>query len=304
MSVFGFDPGFGFTKYSYFSDGIPQCGKFISCVAWDHRGTSDMFDFDRRYWMVGEDAVLGKNAIELTNYRLLFEHAPLLLLQAMRESNVDPRSVDTVVCGLSMAHAAEADAFARHIGEFMCDGTQYTFNVQLVPQGEGASYTLEWMNNGESENYMLVDIGSNTIDTLVYANGKRRENSYEGFENRGVRRVAQLLQQHAIKSDLGNLTLPQATKALESRQIKLYGQVTDLSSVIDEIISVYTKETLEFLKERYHHEFKNLDRIVFVGGGAYFIDRHAMPHFHVPQDPEFFNAVGNLLSYEKGLSDA
>ncbi|MEA3373604.1 MAG: ParM/StbA family protein [Campylobacterota bacterium] len=305
MINFGIDLGFGFTKDSYYDDGKIVCDKFISAVAWDVRKRDGMYDYDRRYWKVGEGALSSKNIIELTNYALLEEFAPLLLLEAINRAGLKAENIGTVVCGLSLAHAREADSFVKKLSSFVVDGKKYEFEISLVPQAEGAMHTIKKTYNDSTGNFMVIDIGSNTIDALVCEDGSMQENTLDGYENRGVRRVAQLLQQHLVKNDIGELTIPQSLKVLEDRKVKLYGVETDLDVVIKQISRDFTKETLQFIRNKYDHELKVLDRIFFVGGGAHYIggtEDIGLPHAVIPEDPEYFNAVGNLLSAKEQIT--
>ena len=300
--VIGFDPGFGYVNATRFDKSKIIEIKFPSAVSWSDTESKNMYDDGRKFWNVGESALLSKNIVEITTYDELKSHSRLLLLEAISNLGLEPEDIGTVVCGLSLAHVSRAQEFAEYLSCFTLNGKKYSFSIKLVPQGVGAKYAIdhESSSNAKQENFMVIDVGANTIDTLVSINGSVISGTQKGHEGRGVRRVASMLQQVVADKDLEHLSVQEALKALEDGHVKQYGVTTPLKDEIQNISKTFTEETMTFIKDKYSNELKRMDTIYFVGGGAYYIQKDYMPHFFIPNNPEFFNARGNLLSYKKG----
>lgn len=293
---FGFDPGYGYGKGAYEIGGEIKYSKENSVLGWSADPINGAIKFDGKYWFVGKRAFLMKNQVEITNHDGLEYHAPIMLLHMLNKAEIDPNEVGRIATGLSLAHASRANSFRARLSKFTANDREYEFDIRLIPQAEGAKYAID-LSGDEDSNYAVFDIGSNTLDAIVVIDNEIQDNSRYGQDNRGVFQVAKLLQQKIVKEGIGSVTLPEAMKALETGEVKLYGETHDVSGMVDEIKLDYTQELLTFIKKNWDTELRVLDKIVFVGGGSYFLDKDSLlPHCEIKEYAEYYNAVGNLKS--------
>jgi hypothetical protein len=299
MVDIGHDPGYGYNKSAVDIDGNISYEKDNSVVAWSAEASVGAIKFEGKYWHVGKAALLRKNQVEITNHDILEQYQPLFLLHMLKKLGIDPDSVGIIATGLSLAHESRAESFKNRLTSFEANDRMYHFNIEIVAQAVGAKYVIDDFDE-RPENYAIFDIGSNTLDALVVIDGEIQEGSRFGTDNRGVFTVARTLQQHLVDIGVGSVSLPESMKILETGSIKLYGVEHDLANAVEEIKSKYTNELMSYIDSRWNSELRILDSIIFVGGGSHFLDENLMqPHFMIPSNPEYFNAVGNLRSVER-----
>lgn len=297
----GFDPGYAFIKTAVEFDGALRYDKDNTVVVALEKPTSQTIFFEGQHWMVGYSALKRQKHIEITNHELLERFAPILFLHMLKRNGIEPESVGKVATGLSLAHEGRIDSFKSRLSSFVANEKEYSFNVHIVPQAEGARHTIEGIPD-KPENYAIFDIGGNTLDVLVVIDGELQEDSRFGADNRGVFQVAKSLQQVMTENKIETISLPTALAVLETSTIRLNGEDYDLSEEVDKIKSSYTQELMAYIAENWRHEIKVLDQIVFVGGGSYLLEKEQMlPHYIVPEYPEYYNAVGNLMSIKVGV---
>lgn len=294
----GFDPGYGYGKGAVEIGGSIVFAKDNSVVAWTIEPEEGTIEFEGRHWFVGEEALIRPNQVEIVNHDLLNTHGPLFLLNLLRKLEIDPDDVGTVGTGLSLAHSKQAEAFRERLSSFEANGRKYSFDIEIIPQAVGAKHALDMTE--EERNYAVLDFGSNTVDALVVINGKIQEASRYGVDSRGVFQMAKAVQKYAANNDIGAITLPEAMDVLESKSLFLYGVSYDLADVVEDIKTEYTTELLSYVFKKWDNEIRVLRKIFFVGGGAHLIDKEQLlPHFHIPDKPEYYNAVGNLLALDQ-----
>lgn len=313
----GIDTGFGHTKYALRNKNGLKLGKLPSVVAITNESigeaSSNISLFNGQSYYVGNIALKQdpKRIKEIDTYKELENYAPLLIGKTLQIENINPLKVDSIALGLAPAHINQVESFRNKVSSFILNGKDYSFKETLIiPQGFGATIALKhfWEEQGkkEFENYIVIDIGFNTIDTVIVYDreiDKSRLNENNSFEKRGVTRIAELMQSYIRENYNKEITLKESLSIMLEEEYKLRGEIYQLNSVVKDFKNRYTNETMLFLEQKYSNEFDKLDAICFVGGGGYFINKEYAPSIQTFKNSEYFNAIGNLLFSEKTKKD-
>lgn len=306
---FGIDVGFGHTKYAFKDErGELVLGKFPSVVAVAKDNLNEISEgihvFENAMYYVGEMALKQPNhAIrEIVTYKDLEKYAPLLIAHVFELENIANDKVASITCGLSPAHKGHSQNFKNRISKFQINENEFEFDVILLPQGVGAVQAIKYFDgNGEvseASDYLVVDIGFNTMDVIFVYNkqiqrGKINEDN--SFEKKGAINIAEMMQKHVKATFDRDITLKESLAIVTQGSYRLRGGVHDLKDEIKAFKEKYTKDIMEFLEMNYSNEFDKMEKICFVGGGGYFIDIKYAEHIDTFNHSEFFNAIGNLI---------
>lgn len=255
---------------------------------------------------VGDDALnLPSTAIiDIKDYNLLEAFAPVFIVKALELAQLDTADIETVVCGLSVAQLNMSGYFKERLKSFTVNGKTYNFeNVFLLPQGAGSKLAFDLFGQDfpnkrtdtTLQTYVGCDIGFKTLDLFYVTNGKTSPNLFEGIENAGVMRVAQIIKDNVKETYNRDITLREAKEILDTKTYKLRGQSFDMSEVVKETTKTYSKEILDLVEQKYGQIIDKCDFISLLGGGASLLEIHD-PFFKVVKShSEFYNAIGYYL---------
>ncbi|PAF53801.1 hypothetical protein BKH42_03475 [Helicobacter sp. 13S00482-2] len=312
--LIGIDTGFGHTKYAFRNkDGGFKLGKFPSVLALTDEVIDEfnknIFLFNGQSYYIGDIALKQdlKRIKEVNTYKELEKYAPLLIGKTLQLENLSPQKIEVITLGLAPAHINQVENFRKKISSFSLNKKDYSFKKTLIiPQGFGATIALKYFwkeqDKKEYDNYIVIDIGFNTIDTIIIYDreiDKSRLNENNSFEKRGVVRIAEMMQNHIREHFNKEITLKEALAVILCGEYKLRGQIHQLNKVVTDFKNSYTKDTMLFLEQKYGNEFDKLDAICFVGGGGYFINKEYASSIQTFKNSEYFNAIGNLITSEE-----
>jgi len=297
---FGLDGGFGHIKTAkYIENGEIDTLKFQSIVA-ESKGKEKytyLLD-DGKYYFVGSKALKQPKdtQIEIVDYQKLEKFIPILTLESFRLCDIEPEDISEIVTGLSISHKDSSHNFKQRLSNFVVNDIEYNFNVKLLPQGLGAVNAIKKLVKKEPNDYLVIDGGFNTIDIVTIIDKEIMENELIGYDNMGVINIAKMVQKYIKESFGKEINIKKAASILDSGEYFLRGETSDLKSVIEEFKTEYTKNLMNFLEKNYEDRIDDMEKIIFVGGGAYFIDKSYANNIAIVPNPEYYNAIGNLLS--------
>lgn len=263
--------------------------------------------YEESYYFVGEDAkhLPSANLIEVTDYKNLEFYAPLFIYQAMKISGVLNTGVTKVVTGLSIAQIQNSGYFQEAISHYVVDGVEYKNDVLLLPQGAGIKLAYDKFGAKYPEvqkeflgeaNYVIADIGFNTVDMLLISKGKTDPNLFEGIEKSGVMRIAAQMAQIINEKHQRQITLQEAREILDTGIYKLRGQKYNYEIEVKGLKEDFLKEILKLINERYGAIIDKVDFLVIGGGGSYLFQDSTDGFIKViHNDSEYYNAIGEAL---------
>lgn len=305
----GIDTGFGHTKYAFIDvDGELVLGKFPSVVAFAKDNTQEISNgvhiLENVMYYVGDMALKQPaHAIrEIVTYKDLEKYAPLLIAHALEMENLQPKDVESITCGLSPAHRENSGDFKERVSNFTINDVPYGFDVKLLPQGVGAVQAIKhFAGTGdveEANDYLVVDIGFNTMDVIFVYDKKIQRgkiNEDNSFEKKGAINIAEMMQKHIKMNFDRDITLKESLAIVTQGNYRLRGAAHELEEVINGFKKEYTEGIMRFLEANYSNELDKMEKVCFVGGGGYFIDKKYAAHIETFQHSEYYNAIGNLI---------
>lgn len=300
-TILGVDIGNGDVKGYYVDrNGNFKKIKFSSVVADAPYNAMDMPLFEGQRYFLGEEALMrdSKDIKEIsTSFSLFQKMSPIFLWKLIHEMNIDPKELDYIVVGLSLAETDNASAYMKRLTKFKVNKEVFNFSnkISLVPQGLGAKYAIDEKFNEDARAYLIIDIGFSTIDCVDVIAGKVRPENMKGFAGDGIVKIAMNLKEYILDKFNEVISLKEAKEIIETKVFWLNGREYKLDDVIDRFSNKYTEQTMKTLEITYKREFKKYEKVYFVGGGSYFINENYSPIIKKVKNPEYFNAMGNLF---------
>lgn len=314
----GVDNGFGVDKYAKRdSNGNIIFDKISTAIAEAPMDAEDMPLFEGRRYYLGDIALMesSSNIKNIIDYKGHETFVPLSIWHILDENKIKSGDIAKLAVGLSLAQKDYAKDFVNRISKFTVNNEKFDFKdkIVLVPQAIGAKYAIDYYyftpETLSSANYAIIDIGQLTVDNITVVNGGVRRENATGSEHDGIIKIIQELQEYiASTPEFGEvLSIKEVQEILKTGVYTSYGEDHDLSEKINILKKSYTRFLMTKLSQANSNVFKKYKQIFIVGGGAYYIDlneasavtRAPVKSFIIPQNPEFLNAIGNLLASEK-----
>ncbi|MHA6345911.1 plasmid segregation protein ParM domain-containing protein [Roseivivax sp. CAU 1761] len=141
----------------------------------------------------------------------------------------------------------------------------------------------------------IVDIGGRTTDVAVVVGGRAIDHSRSGTENIGVLDVYTEVRK-AIRREFKikeKFPLEQLDAAVRTGEIRLWNKQHDVSRLVENVVGEHERKIAREVERRLGSA-ASLSAVVFVGGGSALFSTIAghFPNGHMPEDPEFANAMG------------
>lgn len=319
MSInIGIDNGFGVDKYAKRDQtGNIVFGKISSAIAEAPMDADDMPLFEGRRYYLGDIALM-ENSSSIKNiidYKGHETYVPLSIWHILDENKIKSTDINKLAVGLSLAQKDYARDFVNRISKFNVNNEKFDFKdrIVLVPQAIGAKYAIDHFyftpETLTSANYAIIDIGQLTVDNINVVNGAVRRENATGSEHDGIIKIIQELQEFIASSEeFGEvLSIKEVQEILKNGIYTSYGEDHSLVEKINLLKKSYTRFLMTKLSQTHSNIFKKYKQIFIVGGGAYYIDlneasaitKAPLKSFIIPNNPEFLNAIGNLLASEK-----
>jgi actin-like ATPase involved in cell morphogenesis len=300
MKKIGLDIGFGDVKYVCDN----TINKYPSAIAYAteyevdlgaHGASVKKYLYEDKSYIVGEQAVI--NAFPTRNIEFLLEYAPLFVAHTRHKLDFD-----TIAIGLPVGHYSKAKEFKERLSSITIDGLRQEYAVHVLPQGLGVLYDHMLGDRGQIVNQvndcLILDVGFNTVDILVYSKGKVLRADAMMMEGQGICQVtAELFKMLNAKYN-DTLSEQEAKEILKSKVYRQYGTVVDLSPHIASICSRYADKLISEVAQRFDHILKRTTKLLIAGGGAHLLADNIplkyqrMVEIVRPNGSEYANAAG------------
>lgn len=262
-------------------------------------------------YLIGEAAIIQSRFIQRREDRAWTESQEYyrLFLAALTELSQANWVELKIVTGLPIAYFGDKERLAQRLkGEHKTqrDGrksqTFKVLDVRVIPQPFGALLSEALDNQGRLIDQTLagrvavIDIGGKTtnllsVDKLADVSKETASVNVGAWDV--VRTVRDYLtpQNHFPDLDLRD---HQIVEVIKARQVKYYGEVIDLSAVIDAALEPMARQIIGQAGQLWNGG-ASLDAILVTGGGAHLLGQRIMEHYRharVVKEPVFANAVG------------
>jgi len=303
MNIIGSDIGFGDVKKSKRNkENKIKSSKKSSVAALAPKEAIDMPVFEGQRYYLGKSALISQtaNIIDMTEYSNLHKLSPLFLWEMIKNTELSPEEIDYIVVGLSFSQIENASKYIKRLSKFKINNETFdlTNKILLIPQGVGAKYTIEKMYENVPSDYLIIDIGFLTVDSVDVIDNVVRPENVKGKQGLGIIKIARNIQEYVADKFEEHISLKEAKEIIETKKYFISGKEHDLTTLIEELSEKYTKSIMRYLEDIHQREFKKYRKIYFVGGGAHFI-RKTNPIIEVIKNPEYANSIGNLLKGEE-----
>lgn len=316
MNILSIDTGYGDCKVVYGDQQeIKNIYKFQAAVARvnvneivkDNR----VVNYKDNNYYVGEDAlsVQSSSIITIDDYQKLEYYSPLFIYKAISDLEAVP---DILVLGLSIAQIKNSGYYRENITNFLNENGIST-KILVVPQGAISKLTIDKYSNefphasknfNAKGNYVIADIGFNTLDICHVINGQTSTNLVRGIEGRGITVVVKELIDSIKKEHKIQLTVPEAISVLANKQLKRRGQSFFVEEFIKKANDNYIDKLQEIIETEFGAILDKVDNIYLIGGGAYYLDTDSNGFSKKPNvKSEFYNAIGYYIHGVNNLKE-
>lgn len=309
--IFSADIGFGrFKGIEMLEDGtVVKQIEFPSKIGItkknEHISDTRIYDYKGHSYCVAEHAshLPSENLIDIKEYANLEYYAPVFLYHALKQLDSLP---DIIVTGLSIAQLTNTGYFKEALQKFEVNGEEFIFDkVFVLPQGAGCVTTVKTYGDnfpnktdiflGDS-NFVLVDIGTQTLDMVLVSKGIASPNMFEGIEKEGVMKIAAKVANKVKEQYQRSITLSEAIEIIETGVYQLRGNKYPFKDFVDEVKTEYIKELLSLVETKYGKILDKCQFIFLCGGGSVFFKTTENGFIRVPKTAHsFYNAIGFAL---------
>jgi plasmid segregation protein ParM len=257
-------------------------------------GEEETYEFNGRKWRVGEHAI--HNAVSTRGFKFLIKFSPLLIYVAIKKAGLDITKPIELSTGLSIIDWEDGiEEFENTIRNIHVNGEAIVLRDLLTcAQGQGVLKD----DNAEVEPLVcVVDIGYNTLDYLVFVNGKASQQESDATKDGAHKMITRI---QSLVSKEYNITVSEqyAKEIFLKKGLIVGGEFIDLKLQIEIEQEDYSENIISSLENNFA-TFTRANRIIFSGGGAYYIDHKALPKSAIFSEPSF--EFANVRGYLKML---
>ena len=254
-----------------------------------------IIEFKGLKYRVGDDVIL--TPFDTRTVEFLLKYSPLLVFKALKEIEKKEGKIDlenNIATGLSVLNWDKHQEFMNVLKKFFINDFSFKNNVFLFAQGQGIFFDME-DEIDKNGLIIVVDIGFNTLDVIVFENGKPLKN-YSYALKFGSYLIASELKgiiEKKFKISIGEI---EAKEVLNKGSIKIMGEVISFKDEIENLKSAYTEELILALKNHSEELLSRADSIIISGGGAYYISESELKN--EINFKKFKNAILSKKPYE------
>jgi hypothetical protein len=317
----GFDFGFSDTKIAIISDdGQPQWFKETNAITrlgddkvekvLDEGDSKNIVVYNGSRYLVGKSALQYPDAsvMNIMDYESIKSISPILAKKYLTVELI--QEYDKIAFTLSSAFMK----YSKDYKEFMAEELGIDINrIRLVPQGAGCKIAIDKIgldpNNASLKNsykdYIILDIGFNTIDVCCVIDGRLMPEDIKGHEHEGIVKVAEkVVAAFKEKYDL-DISVPRARQIIYEKFYKKRHETFDATEIVEKAILEYLDELKFFIEKFYGQRLDYISNVILLGGGAEVIRGHKAKweslfgkgDFVVlpASEAEYYNAIGACL---------
>ncbi len=312
------DIGFGDTKIAITNDGnISKYKETNAIVKLGQKDDPDsigytgkeknIVDYRGVYYLVGRSALEfpAKDLMNIMDYESIKSVSPVIVKKYITSE----KEFDQVSFTLSSAFKKYSADYKAHMAAELGISPD---TIRIIPQGAGCKLALDNLGldldnvsrKDSYVNYLIVDIGFNTIDVSNVIDRSLMPSDIKGYEKEGVVKIAELVK-NALKTEYGIETnITRARTILNEKTFKIRDKSYEVKDIINKATKEYLVGLREFLEKYYGDRMNAITNVILFGGGAELIKIHKEDWetfygkgFMVApvSGAEFYNALGGLF---------
>jgi len=261
-------------------------------------GEGDVVTFKSEEYYVGKEAIT-METFNTVDYAFKQNFDPIIIYHILKKLElVDEASrgeIDLTLT-LSLTDWRYKEEYLKIVSNFQVDGINFIFNnITLLPQGAGAYMTYMQGKPEHPTSTVIVEIGFNTINLLLYEDGKPQKAHSKGFSGHGVSSIVKAFNTYLESSFSMPFSNSEAQSVFLSGKFMFSG--IDRPEVADKIMELKNQFVKRLFNSILTSEKKIMatsEKVILAGGGCYLLEG-----INFPANVEFINKpyeFGNILS--------
>lgn len=299
------DLGYGDVKVAYMLNAKIHEFKFPTAIVRAREnhlelgdaGEDNTFLYNGRRYKVGTDAL--HEAKHTRDFDFLVEFGALLIFVAIKQAGFNLKEPIKIATGLSILDWGSYDKFVKSLNVIFVDNIKINIaKMAIFAQGQGIYKDA----GAVGEKISVVDIGYNTLDYLVFKNGRPSPHDSDATVM-GVHNMTERVRSNLTRCHPRTKFSEQfAKECFINGGYSLAGEKYDLTDFVDMEKEEYSKDLISMLQRDYASSYNFADQVVFSGGGAYHLDRDSLPKNAIfsPEPFEYSNVRGYLKLMQEG----
>ena len=279
---------------------IPTAVSYAGSSVLEYGESGNIIDFEGEKYVVGNP---NETSFVTTDYKFLHKYAPLIIYKALKTVGINDIKNVSISTGLAISDWPKRQELINRIHEISeINGEPFEVKVTaIVPQGAGAfiDYTKTIEPEIMQMDAMVIDIGFNTINTILFQNGKPDRNRAYAHVGKGVTTI--------VKEFTNFLELEFNMPFSDQEALKIFMKKRFVFNGVEQAQVAEKIETLkkQFIKQLFQSvlvsEKKYMatsDRVIIAGGGCYLLQGVPLPPSvkFVKEPYEFSNVRGYYLN--------
>ncbi len=301
MKKLAIDLGYGHVKIKYEN----KFYKFPTSVAYAvdtgiAYGDGDTVSYKGEHYYVGDSAIVMEtfNTTDL-NFKMQFD--PLIIYHVLKKldliEDAQNGNIDLFLT-LSLTDWKHKDEYLEAVSNFEVDDLKFQFkDIVLIPQGAGAYMTFMSDKSEHPGSVIVIDVGYNTINYMLYENGNPQKAHSKGFAGHGVSSIIKAFSTY-LESQF---SMPFSDS--ESQKIFLNGKFIfsgvdrpDVAQKITELKSQFVKRLFNSILTSEKKLLATSEKVILAGGGCYLLEGISFPpNVQFTAKPYEFANVASLI---------
>ncbi len=261
-------------------------------------GEGDVVTFKGEEYYVGKEAIT-METFNTVDYAFKQNFDPIIIYHILKKLElVDEASrgeIDLTLT-LSLTDWRHKDNYLEIVSNFEVDGLVFKFEkITLLPQGAGAYMTYMRSKTKHPTSAVIVEIGFNTVNLMLYEDGKPQKAHSKGFSGHGVSSIVKAFNTYLESTFSMPFSDSEAQKIFLNGRFKFSGtERPDVAQKISELKNQFVKRLFNSILTSEKKIMATSDVVLFAGGGCYLLQGITLP-----ENCEFVDKpyeFGNILS--------
>ena len=314
--VVGIDVGFSHIKHAMW-DGVSPVIRKVGTnlinkgdVSGLGVGGADVVNVGGEEYILFDSAMRANSnkVANISDYESMKKYSPIFI-KGIIEKYYKGLDIDKICCGLSAVYKDRREDYIEHLQKIL---PEYADKLQVGLQGYSCFLSLNKFGlNIDSltettpfSDYLIVDIGFNTVDLCLVTQSIAKEDEVMGLEKEGLVKVADKVIAIMKSNGINNANYSTAGLVITNNGITIRGKYFNFESDVKKIKKEYASQLLEKINSMFDDVLDSVKNVIIVGGGARVLQEHQeivsnfssnnFAKFPVTSS-EFYNAAGLSL---------
>ena len=261
-------------------------------------GDGDTIKYKNEEYYVGTEAVT-METFNTVDYAFKQNFDPLIIYHILKKLDLidaAQKGEINLTLTLSLTDWRYKDEYLKLVSDFEADGLTFRFrDIVLIPQGAGAYMTYMSKRTEHPDSAVVIEIGFNTINLMLYEHGMPQKAHSKGFAGHGVSGIIKAFNTFLESTFSMPFSDSEAQKIFLNGKFKFSGvERPEVAQKIFELKDQFVKRLFNSILTSEKKIMATSDVVLFAGGGCYLLQGITLPaNCEFVDKPYEF---GNILS--------